>query len=290
MSLVFKPENNSLAKTIMNYYSFPKGENKEIDFTFSASSTSDNKEKFKEILTKFQVEEKLLKDFTTLYNKIMKSNLTFMKLFISFIYKHSYIAGGYIRDAYLKTKPKDIDIFFNDKICADVFEKEIINKFPYVFKKTKLNNYITNLAQVAEISFKLEFNVNKSFKYDYSLFDNIKHLEFLPINFIFMKFGEPLKILDTFDFVQNQFAFDFNKLISPKNNFLVNYQNKYFWQHLIVNEQNDNPFSTIARTFYFIQEKGFKIDKKQYLKLIKLAAPEDITKNNLYLQSISIHS
>lgn len=113
---------------------------------------------------------------------------------------------------------------------------------------------------------------------------------FIPFNLIFYKYGAPEKVISTFDFRQNSFAFDFKKLIYPVNYILPNSPNKYLWQHLIVNEKNDNPFSTIARAFYFIQEKGFKIDKTQYLKLIKLAASEDITKNNLYLQNISIHS
>lgn len=290
MSISSWQKTNYLGNSINNCYPFSNSNKLETSFIFEAPTNSNNKEKFKEILQASQVEKILLKDFTILYNKIMESNLTFMKLFISFIYKYSYIAGGYIRDAYLKTKPKDIDIFFNDKIHADVFEKEIISKFPHIFKKTKLNNYITTLAQIQNISYQLEYNANTKFKYNYDIFNDIKHLEFLPINFIFIKFGEPLQILDTFDFGQNQFAFDFKKLIYPKNNFLAVYPNENYWQHLIINEKNDNPFATIARTFHFIQEKGFKIYKAQYLKLIKLAASEDAIKNNLYLQNISIHS
>lgn len=227
----------------------------------------------KPCLTLSEANEKITKEFDQLFENWIKSDLALLKLIAGFFQKYCYIAGGYIRDCFLTTVPKDIDIYFISQESIDLFTNNIINKFPKVFKKTNLGNYNFAFKNLIKLAIQLESKKENQFL---DLFKNIEKFIFIPINLITYKNGPSKEVIETFDFVQNSFAYNFNsKLLetTPSSQLLFSYPaagQRILWQSLRINQKVDNPLSALVRSLKFVQEKGYKISKSESMKLAKL--------------------
>ena len=151
----------------------------------------------------------------------------------------SYIAGGVFKDIFQKQTYKDIDIFFENEKAFLEYKNQIIRS----------NNYSSLYNNQNALGF---YNSNEN----------------ISIDLVQKKFGDPLEILESFDFSVSKFC-----LYREEYNYYKVIYHKHFFEDLVnrtlrFDSSKSDPVSQLSRVIRY-SRYGFKINKSDYLNLLK---------------------
>lgn len=183
-------------------------------------------------------------------NFVTEDNLNFRKLFFLEKYMaghHGYIAGGCFKNIFTNSKIKDVDIFFRTKVdfenAVEIF-KEKIDVEPDHWKQGYKSDKVWS---VIDLIGKIRLELNRS------------------------EFGEPIKILQSFDFTITKFAYYSFLNDEEDNEFEVIFQKDYFehlqTKRLVLDDTIPFPVSTFNRSYRY-QKYGYGLCRESKVKLL----------------------
>lgn len=158
--------------------------------------------------------------------------LRFNKQIIEFIYENCFVAGGAVRDFIIDRRHNDIDIFFKDK--------NKIQEFKDLFVKYNLADFSNKWYRPYNSTHTCNFIVT-----NYAI--TIGRLQFITF-----RTGEPIDIVNTFDFTINQCYYDLKN-----NTFYIKDRASLSNKLLVVNEKTLDTKRLLSRLLYFM-DYGFK--------------------------------